>query len=93
MKSITRGDVEAMTQGLGLDDISQARPSTYNHLPEPSKAPLNLPEGSVRAIITLVIILAGCVATVVWKDVPGALGVAFGTVITSYFNARGVNPK
>lgn len=96
--SMNRDDLSKVI-GIGLEGIPSDPPGHQNDLTccqcqaPISKAPLNLPEGSVRALITLVIIFAGCIATVVWKDVPGALGVAFGTVITSYFNARGAQPK
>ena len=95
MKVLHRRDIEDMVEGLGLEEIPQEIKVEANSpicCPQ-SKGPLNLPEGSVRAAITLVIILSGCIATVIWKDVPGALGVAFGTVITSYFNVRGGSAK
>ena len=58
--------------------------------------PLKLPEGSVRAIIALLIVLSGCAlaaASFVRGEPPagassGALLTAFGTVIEKYFSGR-----
>jgi hypothetical protein len=85
-----------MSKGIGLEDIpgykeAQETP-TQEDCPKPgfinSSQPFGMPEGTIRALITLVIVVAGCAATYAWKDIPGALGVAFGTVITSYFQTR-----
>jgi hypothetical protein len=50
--------------------------------------PLGLPEGSVRAVIALLIVAAVVAAAFVLGDVPAILAGAFGLVIEKYFRER-----
>lgn len=52
--------------------------------------PLWLPEGSIRGIITLTLVL-GCLVIYAWKDaIPETLATALGLVIREYFASREV---
>lgn len=50
--------------------------------------PLGLPKGSVRAAITLIVVVVTCGVAALKGTVPDVLGMAFGTVVASYFSAR-----
>jgi hypothetical protein len=55
--------------------------------PKPT-SPLWLPEGSVRGLIALSLVL-GCIVLFSWKGaIPEALATALGLVIREYFSSR-----
>ena len=52
------------------------------------KAPLGLPEGSIRAIIALLVVASGLVYWIVYQDIPVELLGIITAVIFFYFGSR-----
>jgi hypothetical protein len=56
------------------------------------KPPLGLPEGSVRAVIALILVLTVCLMAVWGRHIPETLGTAVGMAIAGYFSQRNNSP-
>lgn len=57
-----------------------------------SGAPLGLPEGSVRAVLALLVILTVCAMAFLQRDIPDTLGALAGLVVAAYFSQRANDP-
>ncbi len=51
-------------------------------------APLNLPPGSVRAILALLLVSTLCVPTAMGRAIPPEVAALAGAVLSYYFRAR-----
>lgn len=56
------------------------------------RQPLNLPAGSVRALVTLALVLAVIVIAVIGRQVPESLSTLAVMATAYYFKARGEEP-
>jgi len=59
-----------------------------NNAMKKEKHPLNLPKGSVRAILSTIIILGTFMYYLIYQEFPGALVTMSGVVTTFYFMQR-----
>jgi hypothetical protein len=57
-----------------------------------AKPPLGLPEGSVRAVIALLLVLTCCRMAVAGRPIPEVLGTAVGMAIAGYSSPRSNPP-